>query len=287
MTWRQGRDRGFMGCGMCCDPGMDFDAYERRLWAGRAAAYERGFARLTAYTAGALLDAAGVEAGTRLLDVGTGPGVVARAAVARGARVTAVDAEPSMTEAAARNVPGLDVRVAVLPDLPLPDGAFGAVTGNFVINAVGDPPTALAELRRVLRAGGRLALTCWNYPPAAVLSVGAEAIKAAGVPWPDDIPVPPFRAYSSPGAFAALLDGAGFAEAAARQVSWEHRVDPGEWWEAVYQSRVGSNVLVIGRQDTATVARIKVEFDRLVARYAVGEGQVALPAVAVLASGIR
>ena len=59
---------------MCCDPGMDFDAYERRLWAGRATAYERGFARLTAHTAGALLDAAGVTAQTRLLDVGTGPG---------------------------------------------------------------------------------------------------------------------------------------------------------------------------------------------------------------------
>ena len=51
---------------MCCDPGMDFDAYERELWTGRADAYERGFARLTAYTAGALLDAAGVTAGTRL-----------------------------------------------------------------------------------------------------------------------------------------------------------------------------------------------------------------------------
>ena len=138
---------------------MDFDAYERELWAGRAAVYERGFARLTAYTAGALLDAAGVTAGTRVLDVGTGPGVVAGAAAARGARVTAVDAEPSMAEAAARNVPGLDVRVAVLPDLPLPDGAFDAVTGNFVINATGDPAGVLAELSRVLREGGRLALT--------------------------------------------------------------------------------------------------------------------------------
>ena len=147
---------------------MDFDAYERRLWAGRATAYERGFARLTAHTAGLLLDAAGVETDTRLLDVGTGPGVVARAAVARGARVTAVDAEPSMAEAAARNVPGLDVRVAVLPDLPLPDGEFDAVTGNFVINAVGDPEATLAELGRVLHAGGRVALTCWDYPPSPV-----------------------------------------------------------------------------------------------------------------------
>jgi hypothetical protein len=38
----------------------------------------------------------------------------------------------------------------------------------------------------MLRAGGRLALTCWSYPPPPGLSVAAEAIEAAGVPWPDD-----------------------------------------------------------------------------------------------------
>jgi SAM-dependent methyltransferase len=266
---------------------MDFDAYERRLWAGRGAAYERGFARLTAHAAGALLDAAGVAAGTRLLDVGTGSGVVARAAVARGARVTAVDAEPSMAEAAARNVPGLDVRVGLLPDLPLPGGVFGAVTGNFVINAMGDPAAALAELRRMLRAGGRLALTCWSNPPPPALGVAAEAIKAAGVPWPDDIPLPPFRAYSSPEAFAALLAEAGFTGATARPLSWEHRVDPEQWWQDVYLSGVGANGVVIGRQDTPTVARIKTEFDRRIARYAVEAGQVVLPVAAVLASGTR
>ena len=265
---------------------MDFDAYERRLWAGRAAAYERGFARLTAHTAGALLDATGIRAGTRLLDVGTGPGVVAGAAVACGALVTAVDAEPSMAEAAARNVPGADVRVAVLPELPLPDGAFDAVTGNFVISAVGDPPAALAELRRVLRGGGRLALTCWNYPLAPALGVAGEAIEAAGVPWPDDIPVPPFRACSSPDAIAGLLAQAGFSEVRAELLTWEHRVDRRQWWE-VYLSGVGSNGVVIGRQDTATVARIKNEFDRLIARYATADGKIKLPAVAVLASGTR
>ena len=266
---------------------MDFDAYERKIWAGRAAAYQRGFARLTAHTAGALLDAAGAEAGTRLLDVGTGPGVVAGAAVARGARVTAVDAEPSMAEAAARNVPGLDVRVAVLPDLPLDDGEFDAVTGNFVINAVGDPAVVLAELGRVLRPGGRLALTCWSDPRPPALSIAAEAIEAAGVPWPEDVPASPFGEYSSPGAFEALLTGTGFTEAEAHQLSWEHRVDPEEWWEDVYLSGVGSNGVVIGRQDSATVARIKTEFDRLIARYAVDAGHVALPAVAVLASASR
>jgi SAM-dependent methyltransferase len=265
---------------------MDWDVYERGLWAGRAAAYERGFARLTAHTTGALLDAAGVGAGTRVLDVGTGPGVVAAAAAARGARVTAVDAEPGMAEAAARNVPGLDVRVAVLPDLPLPDAGFDAVTGNFVINHTSDPAAALTELSRVLRPGGRLALTCWSDPPSPALSLAADAIEAAGVSWPEDIPVPPFRRHSSPELFAALLTGAGFADAAAQLLRWEHRVDPGRWWE-VYRSRVGSSGVVIGRQDGATIARIKTEFDRLAARYAAGDGTIALPAIAVLASGTR
>lgn len=265
---------------------MNFDAYERTLWAGRAAAYGRVFARLTEHTAGPLLDAAGVGAGSRVLDVGTGPGVVAAAAAARGALVTAVDAEPGMAQAAARNVPGLDVRIAVLPDLPLPDAAFDAVTGNFVINHMGDPAAVLAALRRVLRPGGRLALTCWSDPPPPVLSLAAQAIEAAAVPWPGDVPVPPFRRYSSPQAFTALLAGAGLAGAAARRLSWEHQVDPGQWWQ-VYLSRVGSNGVVIGRQDGATTARIKAEFDRLAARYAAGDGTVVLPAEAVLASGTR
>jgi ubiquinone/menaquinone biosynthesis C-methylase UbiE len=187
---------------------MDFDSYERGLWAGRAAAYERGFGRLTVHTAGPLLDAAGVAVGTEVLDVGTGPGVVAAAAVERAAKVTAVDAEPSMAEAAARNVPGLDVRLAGLPDLPLPDAGFDAVTGNFVINHAGHPAAVLAELGRVLRPGARLALTCWSEPPPPVLGIAREALEAAGVSWPPDIPVPPPPVLSlAPPATAVLATG--------------------------------------------------------------------------------
>jgi SAM-dependent methyltransferase len=266
---------------------MDFDSYERSLWAGRGAVYDRGFARLTAHTAAPLLDAASVQAGTRLLDVGTGPGVVAGVAVARGAHVTAVDAEPSMVKVAAHNVPGLDVRLAVLPDLPFSDGEFDAVTGNFVINAVRDPVAALSELARVLRAGGRVALTCWSDPRPPVLSVAVSAIAAAGVQWPSDVPVSPFSEYSSPGAFTALLDGTGFVSAAAERVSWEYRVDPSAWWSEVFVAGVSSGGVVIGRQDAATVARIKDSYDRLVSQYAVEGGQVALPAVATLASATR
>jgi hypothetical protein len=53
-----------------------------------------------------------------------------------------------VTEAAARNVPGADVRVAVLPDLALPEGATDAVTGNFAITGAG-------PRHRRHRGGGR------------------------------------------------------------------------------------------------------------------------------------
>lgn len=265
----------------------DFDVYERELWAGRAPAYQRGFARLTAYMAGPLLDAAGVGAGTRVLDVGTGPGVVSAEAARRGAEVSAMDADPLMAETARRNVPGLDVTVAVLPDVPFADGTFDAVAGNFVINHVGDPGVAVKELRRILRPGGRLALTCWRMPGSGALALVRDAIEAAGVEWPDDVPPTPFMELGEREAFERLVRDAGFDDAAAEDVHWEHHVDPEEWWEKGALARIGSSGVVVGRQDAETVARIKAEYDRLVAEHPREGGEVALPAHALIAHGTR
>lgn len=266
---------------------VDFDAYERDLWAGRAPAYERGFARLTSYTVERLLDAAGVGAGTRVLDVGTGPGVVAAGAVRRRAEVSAIDADPGMAETAERNVPGVDVRIAVLPETPFGDETFDGVVGNFVINHVGEPGAALKELQRVLRPGGRLALTCWRMPGTGALAVVRDAMEVVGVPWPEDIPVTPFMEYGEPEAFRELVAGAGFEDAVVDEVSWEHVVDPEEWWEAGAMAKVGSNGVILSRQSPEVVAAVKTAYDEIIGRYAVGDGTVSLPAHALLASGTR
>ncbi|MFD0539103.1 hypothetical protein ACFQY7_40640 [Actinomadura luteofluorescens] len=50
----------------------------------------------------------------------------------------------------------------------------------------------------MLREGGRLAVTCWVMPGSGALAIVREAIVAAGVPWPDDIPEPPFLEYGEP-----------------------------------------------------------------------------------------
>jgi ubiquinone/menaquinone biosynthesis C-methylase UbiE len=134
--------------------GTAFDRAERRTWAGRAAPYASNFARVCAYTAPFVLDTAGVNVGTSALDVGTGTGAVAAVAVTRGAEVTAVDAEYDMFRLATQVASEARVCVDALPDLPFADDVFTAVVGNFVINHVGQPHSALAEMRRVTAPGG-------------------------------------------------------------------------------------------------------------------------------------
>jgi SAM-dependent methyltransferase len=265
---------------------VDFDAYERDLWAGRAGAYERGFARLTAFAIGPLLDAAHVGAGTRMLEVGVGPGFVSAEAVRRGARVSSVDADPGMAETARRNVPDADVGVAILPDLPHEDETFDAVIGNFVINHVGDPAVTLKELRRVLRQGGRLALTCWALPASGVLALVRDAMDAVGVPWPDDVPATPFMDYGQQDTFAALVAGE-FRDVRADRLDWDFTFEPEEWWEVGAMARVGSNGVVLAMQDEETIARVKHAYDRLLAPFATGDGRAAVPAHALLAHGVR
>ncbi|MDG4801135.1 class I SAM-dependent methyltransferase [Micromonospora sp. WMMD980] len=264
---------------------VDFDAHERSRWAGRAQAYRRSFGRLCAYPAGALLDAATVRAGRRVMDVGTGPGTVAAAALARGAEVVAVDAEPGMLVAARENAAGAGLVGAALPRLPFPDALFDAAVANFVLNHVGDPAAALAELRRLVRPGGRVAVTLWPSPHPPLQRLWGEAVAAAGVGPPVDLPrLAPGRDFPrTEEGVTGLLSAAGLVGAACTTLSWTHRADPEEWWAgpAAGISAVG---LVVQRQEPAVRARIRREYDRLAAGYRNADGTLALPTAALLGS---
>ncbi|WP_329127236.1 class I SAM-dependent methyltransferase [Streptomyces caniferus] len=267
-------------------PETPFDESERGAWAGCAAAYEAGFGRLCAHTVPRLLDAAGVVAGARVLDVGTGTGSAAAAACARGARVVAVDAEPDMARLATRIVPEACVHVAALPQLPYADGRFDAVVGNFVLNHVGRPRVALDELCRVTRPGGRIALTLWAAPAAPGQALLGRAVQAAGVTRPPSLPMlaPEDDFPRTEDGLVGLLRGAGLTDTVCRSLSWDHRTTPEEWW-----SGPAAGVATIGRivqsQGAAVAERIRRQFVALAAEFTGGDGGLVLPHRALLASG--
>ncbi|MDH6580760.1 SAM-dependent methyltransferase [Kitasatospora sp. MAP5-34] len=265
-----------------------FDEYERRTWVGRAEAYAHSFAKLCAYPVSQLLDAAAVGEGARVLDVGTGTGTVAAAACERGAKVTAVDAEPSMVELAGQTAPSAEVVTAVLPELPFEDSAFDAVVGNFVLNHVGRPRDALAELRRVVRPGGRIALTIWAVPAPAGQALLGRAVEAAGVTRPPYLP--PLAAEDDfprdPDGLASLMTSAGLREATCETLRWDHRASTEEWW-----SGPAAGVAFIGQlllsQPEQTRADVKRHFDVLSQEFLGEDGRLVLPHAALLASACR
>jgi demethylmenaquinone methyltransferase/2-methoxy-6-polyprenyl-1,4-benzoquinol methylase len=123
-----------------------YDAMNRVMTAG----LDRRWRELTA--------AAVVRPGDRVLDACCGTGDLALAGAARGGSVTAVDFSEPMLERARRKSSAIEwVRGDVL-ELPFSDESFDVVTVGFGVRNVEDLGRGLAELRRVLRAGGRLGI---------------------------------------------------------------------------------------------------------------------------------
>jgi SAM-dependent methyltransferase len=209
-------------------------------WHERAAGPDRERdARLNA----ALMEAAGVRPGARVLDLGAGGGQPAIAlvqAVGAAGLVIALDHAPEMLAGAAARAAALDLAVlrcvvADMVELPFPDRSFDAVTARFSLMSVPDKPAALAEARRVLRPGGRIALLVWGPEDAndrfRALRRGALACfgpEVAGRPSGR-------HALGIRGAMSALLRGAGFTAVDERAVDDTSEVpaDPRVWASSV------------------------------------------------------
>jgi SAM-dependent methyltransferase len=127
--------------------------------------YDRFMGRYSRLLAPQLADFAGVQAGQRALDVGSGPGALTAELAARlGAdRVAAVDPSAPFVAALAERLPGVQVAKAPAEALPFADGEFDAALAQLVVHFMSDPVAGLREMARVTRPGGVVAACVWDH----------------------------------------------------------------------------------------------------------------------------
>jgi ubiquinone/menaquinone biosynthesis C-methylase UbiE len=222
-----------------------------RHYSGNAAEnYERYFVPTIATpVARALLEAADLQPGERVLDVACGTGVIARLAAERvgsSGSVTGVDVAPDMIDVA-RSIPvpsGLTIEwhQADAASLPLPDASFDVVFCQMGLMFMNDKATALSEMRRVLAPGGRLAV---NTPGAIQrpLEIMAEALARHISP---DLAGFVHLVFSmdDPGVLDGLLRDAGFRDVEATAGTVTLRLPPPAdfLWQYINMTPMGAFV---------------------------------------------
>jgi ubiquinone/menaquinone biosynthesis C-methylase UbiE len=127
-----------------------------------AETYERVHAPRLAEVARDLVEMIDLPDGASVLDVGTGTGVAAQAATDAGATVVGVDESLGMLLVARRERAKIPVAAALAIDLPFGPGRFDAVLGAFVLAHFDKIDTALFDIARVLRPGGRVGFSSWS-----------------------------------------------------------------------------------------------------------------------------
>ncbi len=145
------------------DPFADFKQKQRESWSAFTPT-----ATFTTPVAAHLVRFAGMVPGERVLDVGTGTGVVAVTAARLGAKVSAVDLTPDLLIEARENgriagCTSIEWQEGDAERLPYPDGSFDVVVSQFGHMFAPRPEITVAEIRRVLKPGGRFAFASW--PP--------------------------------------------------------------------------------------------------------------------------
>jgi SAM-dependent methyltransferase len=113
-----------------------------------------------------VVDRAGVAPGNDVLDVACGTGNATIPAARAGARVTGLDFAPALLEIAREQAADAMVEIDFVEgdaqELPLEDASFDAVVSTFGHMFAPDHARTAAEMKRVLRPGGAIAVACWT-----------------------------------------------------------------------------------------------------------------------------
>ena len=208
-------------------------------WTGErtVAAWRKWHAQIAAFTRGAteaILEAAHLRPGMRVLDLACGvgdPALSIAAEVAPSGRVTATDLGPGMMSLAEelarkKGLANIEFREANAESLPFADASFDVLTCRFGIMFFPDLGKALRECLRVLKPGGRAAFVAWGKKeqPFFTTTAGIILKRVPVPPPPPDPDGPSLFMFGERDRLRRALDSAGFAN-----VHEEDRIIPGRW----------------------------------------------------------
>jgi SAM-dependent methyltransferase len=257
------------------------------FWDDAATNYESEFEAITRFFMPNFVDWVSPTTETTVVDVATGPGVIALAMAGAGASVKASDLSPAMVavldQRAAEAGCGdrIETAVADAQALPYPDDSADAAVSSFGVIFCPDVERGLGELARVTKPGGRLMISAWTTPERN----GWTALMPADVESALGFALPPRPAYRWPDADALR---AACARSGWSNVDIETKETQSTFasWQTVAETlespptRAGLASLTDEQRD-----QIRQLLEQR-AREMFGEGEVALPREAWLARGI-
>jgi trans-aconitate methyltransferase len=227
---------------------MRFPALTMHAWNAELYAARHGF---VSELAADLLELLAPRSGERILDLGCGVGTQLRQLVERGAKVTGVDLDPAMVEAARRACPSAEVRQADARDLAHL-GVFDAVLSNAVLHWVKPAAAAAHAIASALVPDGRFVAELGGAGNIAKLraAVAAElALRGLGpleTPW----------YFPTLGEYAALLEQAGFEVRAAWSFARPTRLAGGREGLAAWLDMFAAGWLApLAAEDRAAITR--------------------------------
>jgi ubiquinone/menaquinone biosynthesis C-methylase UbiE len=239
-----------------------------------------------------MLDHTAPRPGERVLELACGPGGVGLAAaglVAPGGQVVLSDVAAEMTaiaaaRATARGLDNTSTRVLDIERIEEPDGSYDVVLCREGLMFAAEPARAAAEIRRILRPGGRVALTVWGprdrNPWLGVVFDAVTAQLGRPVP-PPGVPGP--FSLSDADALASLLADAGLVDVEVRELDVPLRAGSFDEWWARTAALAGPLAAILSALLDPALHAIRSLLEDAVDRYRTPAG-LELPGVTLLAT---
>jgi SAM-dependent methyltransferase len=260
--------------------------FEREGWGTLIEKYDETFGAVTRQSADVTLDACGVRRGSRMLDVCCGPGMLSAAAVGRGAYAIGLDF-PGVVSLAEKLVPGAQFQSGDATNLPFDENYFDAVVCGYGIMHVPDAQHALREMLRVLKPGGRLALTVWDSESISGLGVLFKAIMDhanMNVPMPHGPSIFQFSTFAK---MRELLLTAGFADVQCKRHAQNWRLPSGTHFLCAAREGTVRTGAILAAQSEEAFANIVKAFEDALRASRTLDGLFDIPMPAIVGSGSK